>query len=57
MVYKGSIDDGTTLVAIDQLNPTSKQGAHKFSNEIEMLSRLRYVCFVSLIGYVTTRAK
>ncbi|XP_057522116.1 probable receptor-like protein kinase At5g38990 isoform X2 [Amaranthus tricolor] len=50
-VYKGSIDDGATIVAIKRLTTTSKQGAREFETEIEMLSRLRHVHLVSLIGY------
>jgi serine/threonine protein kinase len=50
-VYKGYIDGGFTRVAIKRLNRSSKQGLREFWTEIELLSQLRHVNLVPLIGY------
>nr|XP_043614431.1 receptor-like protein kinase FERONIA [Erigeron canadensis] len=50
-VYKGHIDNATSTVAIKRLNESSSQGLNEFHTEIVMLSKLRHVQLVSLIGY------
>ncbi|KAG8384597.1 hypothetical protein BUALT_Bualt04G0134400 [Buddleja alternifolia] len=55
-VFKGFIPDdvsrsGSTTVAIKRSRPSSSQGAREFRTEIEMLSKLRHLNLVSLIGH------
>ncbi|RID46867.1 hypothetical protein BRARA_I03506 [Brassica rapa] len=50
-VYKGRIDGGATLVAVKRLEISSNQGAKEFDTELEMLTMLRHIHLVSLIGY------
>ncbi|CAL5394943.1 unnamed protein product [Camellia sinensis] len=49
-VYKGFIDNGATPVAIKRLKADSNQGAEEFWNEVKMLSKLRHIHLVALIG-------
>ncbi|KAH6791923.1 hypothetical protein C2S52_002400 [Perilla frutescens var. hirtella] len=50
-VYKGLVDKGAITVAIKRLHHSSNQGAREFLTEIEMLSTLRHLHLVPLIGY------
>ncbi|KAJ6684406.1 hypothetical protein OIU85_008039 [Salix viminalis] len=50
-VYKGYIEYGSIAVAIKRLDSSSKQGTREFQTEIKMLSDLRHLHLVSLIGY------
>ncbi|KAM3698979.1 hypothetical protein ACJW31_06G227600 [Castanea mollissima] len=49
-VYKGLIEQGNMMVAIKRMKQESRQGVREFLTEIEMLSQLRHVHLVSLIG-------
>ncbi|KAK9038992.1 hypothetical protein V6N11_023832 [Hibiscus sabdariffa] len=50
-VYRGCIPGVEHEVAVKRLNSKSHQGENEFWAEIEMLSQLRYINLVSLIGY------
>ncbi|XP_057769109.1 receptor-like protein kinase FERONIA [Salvia miltiorrhiza] len=50
-VYKGFIDNGREIVAVKRLKPDSNQGEQQFWTEVEMLSELRHVNLVPLLGF------
>ncbi|KAM5581226.1 receptor-like protein kinase FERONIA [Rosa sericea] len=50
-VYKGTINGASAPFAIKRLKAESSQGALEFKTEIELLSQLRHVHLVSLVGY------
>ncbi|XP_021617400.1 receptor-like protein kinase FERONIA [Manihot esculenta] len=50
-VYRGTINDDPIIVAVKRLSRGSEQGENEFNTEIEMLSELRHLHLVSLIGY------
>ncbi|OWM89454.1 receptor-like protein kinase FERONIA [Punica granatum] len=50
-VYKGSLDDGITTVAIKRASAGSGGGLQEFQTEISLLSKLRHRHLVSLLGY------
>ncbi|KAK9923023.1 hypothetical protein M0R45_031458 [Rubus argutus] len=50
-VYKGTINGAATPVAIKRLKAQSAQGALEFKTEIDLLSQLRHLHLVSLVGY------
>uniref|UniRef100_A0A2P2M6Y1 Uncharacterized protein MANES_01G102400 n=1 Tax=Rhizophora mucronata TaxID=61149 RepID=A0A2P2M6Y1_RHIMU len=56
-VYKGYHESVSMPVAIKRLNSSSEQGIREFRTEIEMLSRLRHVHLVPLIGYCDDRGE
>ncbi|XP_042489552.1 uncharacterized protein LOC122069569 [Macadamia integrifolia] len=49
-VYKGVLNDGTPA-AFKRHNTISSQGREEFEREIEMLSKLRHINVVSMIGF------
>ncbi|KAK7275018.1 hypothetical protein RIF29_16124 [Crotalaria pallida] len=49
-VYKGSLDGGSSFVAIKRADPMSEQGVLEYETEIHLLSQLRHNNLVSLLG-------
>ncbi|KAL3655605.1 hypothetical protein CASFOL_000001 [Castilleja foliolosa] len=56
-VYKGLIDNEQQIVALKRLKSDSNQGKREFWTEIEILSELRHVNLVSLIGYCNKKSE
>ncbi|CAL9097763.1 unnamed protein product [Musa textilis] len=51
IVYKATLQDGKTVVAIKRSQKGSKQGGVEFKTEIEMLSRVHHKNLVDLVGF------
>ncbi|KDP41349.1 hypothetical protein JCGZ_15756 [Jatropha curcas] len=50
-VYRGSINGGTTQVAIKRKGPKSQQGMQEFLTEIDLLPTIHHMNLVSLLGF------
>nr|TKS00669.1 putative receptor-like protein kinase [Populus alba] len=53
VVYKGTLADGT-LVAVKQMHDLDSQGDEDFSNEVEIISKIRHRNLLSLRGCCVT---
>ncbi|KAF8011106.1 hypothetical protein BT93_J1657 [Corymbia citriodora subsp. variegata] len=53
LVYKGTLSDGT-LVAVKQILDTDTEGDEEFSNEVEIISKIRHRNLLSLRGCCVT---
>lgn len=50
-VYKGTLPNSGTLVAVKQISHDSKQGLREFASEIASIGRLRHRNLVQLLGW------
>ncbi|EEF42105.1 kinase, putative [Ricinus communis] len=53
VVYKGTLADGT-IVAVKQMQDSDSQGDEEFSNEVEIISKIRHRNLLSLRGCCVT---
>ncbi|XVF81748.1 hypothetical protein PTKIN_Ptkin15bG0181100 [Pterospermum kingtungense] len=51
IVYRGTIDDGTMVVAVKRVARSSLQGTREFRTEVQLLSQLRHPHLVHLLGF------
>ncbi|KAG9151480.1 hypothetical protein Leryth_015085 [Lithospermum erythrorhizon] len=54
-VYKGTLPNTKTQVAVKRINNESKQGLHEFISEIATIGRLRHRNLVQLLGWCRKR--
>ncbi|CAN1257421.1 L-type lectin-domain containing receptor kinase S.4 [Linum perenne] len=54
-VYKGTLPNSSTLVAVKRISHESRQGFREFASEISTIGRLRHRNLVQLIGWCRKR--
>ena len=57
MVYRGSLVDSNSSVAVKKISKESRQGVNEFASEINVISRLRHRNLVELIGWCHERRR
>ena len=57
MVYRGSLMDSKSSVAVKKILKKSRQGVNEYASEINVISQLRHRNLVELIGWCHERRR
>ncbi|XP_050261134.1 L-type lectin-domain containing receptor kinase IX.1-like [Quercus robur] len=57
VVYRGSLMDSNSSVAVKKISEESRQGVNEYASEINVISRLRHRNLVELIGWCHERSR